>query len=236
LKFFEVFKNLFPLSRAFELFVNNSKRKLIKGLSFLAEDIRREAELVYFDLFPDTTRFPEKWEKTFAVLFTSGELVKRRNILESLWKINSGGQSAVFLQEILQGISESILIIENVPVCDPRSTLSVRVAVCGNKVMRCGNRLARCNAHLSNGAFIPSMLRNDIIEFYSLPDDRRYWAFCFYVCRNVYRNGNNEILHVEKIRLNIIWKNYVEYLILKTKPVHSTAIIFIEWIEGEGDD
>jgi hypothetical protein len=229
-------KSLFPLSRAFQLFVNNNKRKLIKGLSKLPENVRHEIELVYFDIFPDTTRFPEKWEKIFAVIFTNGELVKRRNILESLWKINNGGQSAIFLEEILQGISKSISIVENVPVCDPRSTLSVMVAACGNKTMRCGNKRGRCNAFLSNGSFIPSMLRNDITEFYSLPDDVQFWSFCFYVCRNVYRNGNNEILHVEKLRLNYIWKSYVEYLILKTKPVHSTAIVFIEWTEGDGDD
>jgi hypothetical protein len=94
LKFFEAIKLLFPRSRASELFVDNDKRKMIKALSILPEDIRHEAELVYMDLFPDTTRFPEKWENTFAVYFAVKELPGRRNILESLWKINSGGQSA----------------------------------------------------------------------------------------------------------------------------------------------
>jgi hypothetical protein len=236
LRFFEVIKLLFPRARAFELFVDNTKQKIMKAFSVLPEDIRHEAELVYFELFPDTTRFPEKWENTFAVLFSSGEIAKRRNILDSLWKINRGGQSALFIEEILQGISKKISIVENIPICDPRSVLTVRVSVCGNKVMRCGNRRARCNYYLSNGGFVPSMLRNDVTEFYSLPDNFQYWAFCFFVCLNVYRNAKNEILHVEKIRLNSIWKNYVEYLILKTKPVHSTAIVFIDWVEGEGDD
>jgi hypothetical protein len=236
LKFFEAVVTLFPLARAFILFADNIKRKFIKSISVLFEDIRHEAELVYFDLFPDTTRFPEKWETTFAVYFTTKEIEGRRNILDSLWKINTGGQSAVFLEEILQGISKSISVVENVPICNPRAILSARVAVCGNKTMRCGNKRGRCNAFLSNGSFTPSMLRNDITEFYSLPDDVQFWAFCFFVCCNVYRNGNNEILHVEKLRLNSIWKNYMEYLILKTKPVPSTAIVFIEWIEGDGDD
>jgi hypothetical protein len=225
-------KSLFPLSRAFWLFVNNNKRKLIKGLSKLPENVRHELELVYFDIFPDTTRFPEKWEKVFAVLFTTGEMVKRRSILDSLWKINAGGQSAYFLEQILQYIDNSLMIIENVPICDPRSTLSIGIAVCGNKTMRCGNKRARCNYHLSNGTFVPTMLRNDVIEFYTLPDDIKYWAFCFFVCNNVYRDGNNQIVFIEKLRLNIIWKNYIEYLILKIKPVHSTAIVFIDWQEG----
>jgi hypothetical protein len=236
LKFFEAIKTLLPRSRAFELFIDNNKRKMIEAISVLPEDARHEAELVYMDLFPDTTRSPERWEHTFAVYFMAREIEKRRSILQSFWKINSGGQSAVFLEEILHGISKNISVIENVPVCDPRSTLSARVAACGNKTMRCGSRRARCNAFLSNGSFVPSMLQNDAIKFYSLPDDTLYWAFCFYVCQNVYRNGKKEILYVEKLRLNLAWKNYVEYLILKTKPVHSTAIVFIEWIEEGGDD
>jgi hypothetical protein len=229
LKFFEAIKSLFPISRAFQLTVNNNKRKFIKGLAVLPETVRQEMELVYFDIFPDTTRFPEKWEKTFAILFTNGEIIKRRSILDSLWKINGGGQSAVFLETILQSIDNNIKVVENVPICDPRITLSVYVAVCGNKTMRCGNNRARCSYRLGNGDFTPSMLRNDVIEFYSLPDDERYWAYCFFVCKNVLRNSNHEIIHIEKLNMDMIWKNYIEYLILKIKPVHSTAIVFIDW-------
>jgi hypothetical protein len=236
LKFFEAVTALFPLARAFSLFVDNIKRKFIKSISVLFEDIRREAELVYFDLFPDTTRFPERWENTFAVYFTAKEIEKRRNVLNSIWRINTGGQSAVFLQEVLQEIYKNILIVENIPVCNPKLTLAVRVSVCGNKTMRCGNRRSRCNSHLSNGSFIPVILRNDIIEFYSLPDDVRHWGLCFFVCQNVYRNGKNVILYVEKLCLNIIWKNHIEYLILKTKPVHATAVVFIEWTEEDVND
>jgi hypothetical protein len=231
-KFFEAIKELFPRSRAFEMFANNNKRKLIKGIADLPENIRTEAELAYFDLFPDTTRFPEKWEEVFAVYFISNELPKRRNIISSLWKIN-GGQSAVFLEEILQEISKNILVVENVPVADPHTTLSARVAVCGNRTMRCGNDHARCNYHITNGSFVPSMLRNDVIEFYSLPDDEAYWAFCFFVCGAVIRNGSGKIIHIQKLNIDVVWKNYIEYLILKIKPVHSTAIVFIDWQEAE---
>jgi hypothetical protein len=235
LKFFEAIKSLFPLSRAFWLFVDNNKRKLIKGLSKLPENVRHELELVYFDIFPDTTRFPEKWEEVFAVLFSSGETVKRRNILDSLWKINTGGQSAKFLEMILQSIDTNIKIIENNPICDPRVTLAVHIAICGNRTMRCGNYRARCDYRFGNNGFIPSMLRNDNIEFYTLPDGEDYWAYCFFVCKNALRNGNQEIVYVEKLKIDAIWKNYIEYLILKIKPVHSAAIVFIDW-QGVNND
>jgi hypothetical protein len=231
LKYFEALKSLFPISRAFRLIIDNNKRKLIKGLAKLPEEARKEMELAYLDIFPDTTRFPEKWEKTFAVYFTANELPKRRNILDSLWKINSGGQSAEYLQEVLQGIENTIHVIENVPVSDPRSVRVVRLAVCGNRIMVCGNRKAVCDYRLDNTPFIPSVLRNDVSEFYTLPYDRNYWEMCFFVCKEVVRDGRNNIIFVRQLTMNIVWKNYVEYLILKIKPVHSTAIVFINWVE-----
>ena len=231
-RFFDAIKALFPQSRVFHFSVNN-KYKLIKALAALAENVRHEAELVYMDLFPDSTRFPEKWEKIFAILFTREEILKRRNILSSLWKISGGNGSAAFIQSILHIIDDRIVVSENAPTSDPRATLSVRVAVCGHRTMRCGNARARCNYHLTNGPFVPTMLRNDAIEFYLLPDDEAYWAFCFFVCRDVIRNGAGEIIHVQKLNMKAVWKNYIEYLILKIKPVHSTAIIFIDWQEGE---
>ena len=115
MKFFEAMKNLFSHSRAFQLFVDNNKRKFVKGLSLLPENVRKEAELVYFDIFPDTTRYPEKWEDVFGVLFTEAEQEKRREILDSLWKINRGGQGAYFLQTILEVIGD-IKVVENNPV------------------------------------------------------------------------------------------------------------------------
>lgn len=235
MKFFDAVVTLFPRSRAFFLFADNTKRKFIKAISVLFENIRTEAELVYFDLFPDTTRCPEKWESTFAVYFKAEEISKRRNILDSLWKINKGGQSWPFLEEVLQGIISQIKVVENVPVSDPRSIRAVRLAVCGNRIMVCGNRKAVCDYRYDNTPFIPTILRNDASEFYTLPYDPRYWEMCFFVCKEVVRDGRQHIIFVRHFSANIIWKNYIEYLILKIKPVHSTAIVFIDWKEGMAD-
>lgn len=222
-------KLLFPRSRAFELFITSVKRKIVKAFSVLPEDIRHNAELAYMDLFPDTTRFPEMWEKTFAVYFTAQELEKRRAIIDSLWKINIGGQSAIYLQDILQAIEPEIRIIENTPVANPRLVRVVKMAICGNNRMYCGSRSAVCGATLGNIQFIPSVLRNDISEFYSLPYDMAYWAMCFFICKDVARDTNGKIIHIEPLRISAVWRNYIEYLILKIKPVQSTAIVFIQW-------
>ncbi len=230
MKFFETFKNLFSHSRAFELYVNNNKRKLIKGLSFLPENVRHEAELVYFDIFPDTTRFPEKWEDVFGVLFTEAELEKRRDILDSLWKINKGGQSAVFLEEILQKIDNTIHIFENIPLRNPRDSNIAYPSCCDNKIMVCDNRRACCDYRIGDESFIPTLLMNNISGVYSFPNNPAFWETCFFVCKSVTRNNRNEILYIERLQISAIWKNYIEYLILKIKPVHTTAVLFVEWL------
>jgi hypothetical protein len=224
-------KSLFHISRAFRLFVYNNKRKLIKGLSKLPENVRHEAELVYMDLFPDTTRFPERWEKVYSVIFTEHELSKRREILDSLWKINMhSGQSASFLEEILQKIHKDIKIVENVPMGNPRDSNAIVISVCNAKAMVCGNKLAVCGYRIGDKDFIPTVLQNDVSGIYSIPDVPAFWGLCFYVCGSVVQNKNNKILYVQKIRIDRVWKNYTEYLILKIKPVHTTAVMFIEWV------
>jgi hypothetical protein len=236
LKFFEAIKTLFPRSRAFELFIDNDKRKMIKAISVLPEDIRHEAELVYMDLFPDTTRCPEKWESTFAVYFTAKELPKRRNVLESLWKINNGGQSASFLQDVLESMG-NIKVVENVPVINPRLVYVVDIAICDNDIMVCDGDQAVCDCRLGDEGFIPTVLRNDVSEFYSLPVETVWWEMCFFVCENVFRDNNYNIAYVEPLKMSVDYRHYIEYLILKMKPVHSIALVFIDWIEEEqGND
>lgn len=229
---FAAIKNLFPLSKAFQLFADNNKRKLIKGLSRLPENIRSEIEMVYGDLFPDTTRFPEKWESVFAIFFKEEELIKRREILDSLWKINQGGgQTALFLQDVLQKIIPNIMVIENVPVKNPRDGNIATLSVCNYKTMRCGNSKAVAYYRIGDPDFVPSVLQNDSSDLYSISDNPYFWGNCFYICQSIDRNSRKEIIFIKKIKIEKKWKNYIEYLILKLKPVHTTAVLYIEWEE-----
>ena len=229
--FFDAIKLLFPRSRAFNFTIDSNKRKLIKAIAVLPEDIRHEMEQVYFDMFPETSRCADDWETVFAVVFSSEELAKRRNILSALWRINKGGQSAAFLESVLQNIDKNILVVENVPIGNPRRKNVVFVAVCKNKIMCCGNRRAVCGYRLGDEGFVPVVLRNDISEVYSIKNDKKYWGFCFFVCKRVERNTKGEILYIEKLKLKKDFKKFVEYFILKIKPVHSVAVVFIEWVD-----
>jgi hypothetical protein len=229
--FFEAVKNLLPRARAFQLFIDNNKRRFFEALSELPEDVKREAERVYTDTFPDTTRFPDIWEKTFALYLTEAEYSKRRNILDALWKTISGNQAIDFLQSVLRSFDRNFFVAENIPLTDPRNKNSAGIAVCDYKTMCCDNDFAVCDYLMGDADFTPSILQNDVSEIYTIPDDTRFWETCFFVCKSVYRNEVYEILFIEPMEINIVWKNIIEYLVLKIKPVHTTAVMFVKWTE-----
>jgi|GEM_PF-646364 len=230
-KYFEAIKQLFPRSRAFELSADNSKRGFFKGLSELPEDIRKEAELAYLDLFPETTRFPDKWERVFALLFTEDEKEKRGDILDSMWKAFAGGQSTSFLEMMLQRIDPRMRVVENIPAGNPRNPGIVVLSVCGHYTMRCGHRRAVCRHRLGNEGFLPTIIKNDATTEYNIPESGAYWENCFFVCASAIRDRHQNILFVEPLKISGVWKNYVEYITLKVKPAHTTAIIFIDWVQ-----
>jgi hypothetical protein len=229
--FFDAVKTLFPRAHAFELFIDNNKRKLVEALSVLPDNIRTEIEKIYFDLFPDTTRFPDKWENIFSIYLTSAEYEKRRNIIDSLWKIISGDQGTNFLQQVLRGIDFRFSVVENVPATDPRNKQSTGIAVCDYETMICDNTEACCDIFRGDDTFLPGILQNDKTDLYAIPDDPNFWETCFFICKEIYRNPAREILYIEPFELSEVWRDIVEYLILKIKPVHSTAVVFVKWIE-----
>ncbi|MDR3325109.1 MAG: hypothetical protein LBS82_03860 [Spirochaetaceae bacterium] len=230
-RFFDAAKALFPRGHAFELFVDNNKRKLVDALSELPENVRAEAESAYLDLFPDTTRFPEKWESVFSIYLTREEYAKRRNIVDALWKTISGDQGTAFLQQVLRSVDERFTVAENVPATDPRNKQSAGLAICDYETMLCDNEGACCDYFRGDDSFLPGILQNDKTDLYSIPDDSRFWETCFFVCKEVYRNNAHEILYIEPFELAAVWRDIVEYLILKIKPVHGTAVVFVKWTE-----
>jgi hypothetical protein len=230
MSFFNAIKALFPQSRAFNLSHKSQKRNMMLAISELPEDIRHEAEQVYLDLFPYTTRAVKKWSDTFAILFGGREMQKRRDIIQASWRLHLKGQTAVFMEYILRHIDDRLRVVENEPVSNPRQSNVGMMAVNGNRRMVCGHRIAVNSFHLGDINFIPYIIRNNLSEVYTIPNEPRWWEPCFFVCGGIIRSESNAILYAEQIKLEAVWKNFVEYLVLKMKPVHSTAIIFIKWI------
>jgi hypothetical protein len=229
--FFEAIKNLFPRSRAFQLFVDNPKRRMVQALAKLPESIRVSAEKTYLDLFPDTTRFPRKWEDVFALILTNQETEKRRNVLDAMWKTISGNQGADFIQYILSFIDDGFRVGANVPPIDPRSSPGAALAICDYITMVCDNEFAVCDYAVGNIGFIPTVLQNDASSLYDIPEDIDFWRMCYFIGKDIVRSAGGDILYIQPLPLDIRWKNIIEYLVLKIKPVETTAVLFIDWQE-----
>ncbi|MBQ0165497.1 MAG: hypothetical protein KBT02_00130 [Treponema sp.] len=237
MSFFESIKALLPFGKAFSFDKDTDSYRFFKGLAALPDDVRRETDKVFFDLFPETTEAIEEWENQFSVKFAAEQYGdSRRGILEALWKSNAGGQSAQYLQECLQKVCPEIKVVENVPIKNPRDANSALVALVGQKQMLCGRKTALCGFRQGDKDFTPTVIRNDNEVLYDIPVDPRYWENYFYVCRNVMRNSRKEIIYCQKLELDLKWKPYVEYLILKLKPAQSGALVFIEWVENLDED
>ena len=57
---FKVIKLLLPRIKTFELVVETTLKKFIRGLSVLFEDVKKETEKVFLDLFPKNAIFAPK--------------------------------------------------------------------------------------------------------------------------------------------------------------------------------
>ncbi len=229
--FLSAIKQLLPGGTAWDITNNTHLRKLFEAIAVLPEQLRTEIENVYMEYFPDSTNNIDKWEQVFSVVFPKAELEQRRNTLFLLWSRNYGGQSKYFLQLVLQEIFPEIIVEENIPCANPRQSNIAYLCDCDNSVMVCGNRKALCDYREGDDDLKPTILRNDTSGLYSIPNDKKYWAFCFYVCKKVVRNERGEILYIEKLEIPIMYKNYIEYFILRIKPVHTIAVMAIKWIE-----
>lgn len=233
MSFFKSLKLLLPSGKAFDITQNSTVRRFFKGLSYLPEDVKRENELVFLDLFPETTRALEEWENQFSVLFADlqyGET--RRGILKALWQVNIGGQDLKYLQGVLQNINKNIKVFENIPVKNPRDANAVFGCMCGQRQAVCGNKKLCCGYKDGDSEFTPTVIRNDSDQLYDIPIDVQYWQNYFFVAKNIVLNSRKEIIYCEKLYLDTKWKSFIEYLILKIKPVQMGALIFIQYIDG----
>lgn len=157
-KFFNLFKYLLPKSKAFNLTLQKWITKFFEGLSALPDDFRIYIDNVWFDIFPSTTRSIELWENQFGLRMPPSNDSQRRNNLDIAWKLK-GGQSASYLQDILQDAGFDVQVHENNPKIDPDIFISGDfVCFCGGTNSVCGNNDAFCGktgGYLLVNGFIP---------------------------------------------------------------------------------
>lgn len=121
-----VFKHLLPTGRAWRLTIDKALRQFFQGLTILPDDVIKYYNLIYFDLFPQFTRFLSFWETQFGLRDTGLSEQARRDRLDATWAA-LGGQSPRYIQDTLQANGFNVFVHE---WWDPNDENPVGVQAC----------------------------------------------------------------------------------------------------------
>lgn len=156
--FLRLFQHLLPNARAWRLTASKTLRSFFEGLSGIGADIVEYTDLVWLDIFPDTTRELGAWENQFALVAGQLNEADRRSRLDATWKA-LGGQDARYIQATLRDAGFNVWVHEwwvpgtegtpGVPVqATPRNPLTVLreefTGISGQFTLGCGEALALC--------------------------------------------------------------------------------------------
>lgn len=161
--FLRIFKHLLPRSRAWIITIEKTLRQFFEGLAAAIDPHKEYYDDIYDDIFPQTTRELERWEKQFGLPTVDLTIQQRRDRLEATWKA-MGGQSPRYIQDTLQGAGFDVYVHEWwVPgteppvgtkgaatarnpfsVLFPTSAATQSTVECGEPLAECGEPTAEC--------------------------------------------------------------------------------------------
>ena len=155
-----IFKHLLPRAAAWSLTINKPLRQFFEGLSGFIASTRLFFDLVWFDIFPDTTREIDAWEQQFGLSRLTLTEQERRDRLTGAWAA-TGGQSPRYIQDTLQAQGFPVYVHEwwqpgtQPPVAHnpllllrESSLESTYLNECGEPLAECGELLAECGETL----------------------------------------------------------------------------------------
>lgn len=234
-KYFELIKKLLPKSKLWKLIDTKYLNKLFRALTSLFDDVRKYIDSIYLDLFPDTTRSLELWEKQYGIINSNAREEIRRNAIAMRWK-DKGGQSAYYLQSILQGNEFDVFVYENNPITDPNLFMSddsetdwvltngfiPRVTNIKDLLVECGDEWS-CGDDRAVCGYFEGYIEIDSDDY--IPKNPAYYPFIFFIGGKVERDASGKIINMQPA---LIPANRIEYfrrLILSIKPAGSWALI-----------
>lgn len=165
--FFRIYEHLLPRAEAWKMIISSTKKDLFISLSEIMPAFREFYDLVYLDLFPQTTRQLDEWEAEFGIIKKLAVEQERRDRLDARWK-EEGGQSPQFIQDTLQGEGFDVYVHE----WWVYDETFISYVVSGNNNARCGNNNARCGA---NEGYV--ILKVQV----TVPDDPDRWVHFWYI-------------------------------------------------------
>ncbi|WP_265658587.1 putative phage tail protein [Francisella philomiragia] len=171
--FFRTFQHLLPKAKAWRLSKGKNLTKLFDGLSKQPQENKDHIDNVWFDIFPESTRELENWEKQFGIDTSSTTTEnQRRDYLDSEWKF-LGGQSPKYIQDKLRAAGFDVYVHE---WWEPNSTpeinkkqqaiprnphnyiaqdgVTIYLVECGSDNLQCGEEVALCGNKLSPSGYL----------------------------------------------------------------------------------
>ncbi len=109
--FLRIITHLLPNARAWRITIDKTLRQFFEGLAASVTPFKEYFDLVWLDIFPDTTRELDAWELQFGLLNSGLTEQQRRDRLDATWKA-FGGQSPRYIQDTLQAAGFDVYVHE----------------------------------------------------------------------------------------------------------------------------
>lgn len=196
MNFLSLYTNLLPRARAWTITITKPLRSLFVGLDLSAT--KTFVDLIWLDIFPDTTRELEKWEDQWYLRSGNFTEQERRDRLDAAWKA-LGGQDPRYIQDTLQANGFDVFIHEwwvpgteapiGVRACaEARSPFEFLRETniqpdpftgCGEVIMECGEVVALCGNSLQPPGY--ALVNKIAGREYTIPADDSKWPYFLYI-------------------------------------------------------
>jgi len=238
--FLNIFKHLLPRAKAWSITIDKQLRQFFDGLTEpLGDDAKEFIDEVYDDLFPQTTRELEMWERQFGL--TAGTLTEqeRRDRLDATWAA-TGGQSIKYLQDTIQAAGFTDVYIHewfdptglpavNVKLCvtprDPNTLVGLELLVNNITIVTPVYLTSAGEADMNAGEAVAVAGNYNDLAFremeYDIPIDPDKWCYFLYFGGQTY--GTLATVDADR-------QSELETLILKLKPAQQWAGMLINYV------
>jgi hypothetical protein len=227
MRFLRIFQHLLPRALAWDITIDKQLRQFFVGLSDFGADIKLFLDLVYLDLFPQTTRELDLWEKQFAITTEAADEQARRDRLEAAWRAQ-GGQDISYVQTSLQDAGFDVVVQE---WWIPGTELAVGVKGAVPAIDPLDYLVPSTSAPFEKGSGYPlvnKVVDNQVEKQYSIPADEPSHHYFLYIAGQVIVYPG-DILHMGIALIDPDRQAEFETLLLKMCPAQQWLGLMVEY-------
>jgi hypothetical protein len=189
---FNSIRHLLPRAKAWSITIGKRLRQFFQGLGNGLNGFRNFVDLIWLDIFPDTTRELTAWEIQFGIIddgtLTEADRRIRLNTAWKLHKINTREQVEAVLQDAgfnvyvhewwVPGTEAAIGVYGAATPRNPNQYIFGNRVDCGEALAACGEALAACGETLSGNVGYTLVNKISIISRDIIPGCGEALAAC----------------------------------------------------------